>query len=91
VDYVASLRLSAETVRTGPGPVPAATAEETEKVLRWLESPGIRLVDVDGEWTCPVAGATRHLAVHDAVNQSRLSLVPFSERRELTTVHQPTR
>lgn len=91
VAYVESLRLSAETVRTGPGPVPAATAEETEKVLRWLESPGIRLVDVDGEWTCPVAGATRHLAVHDAVNQSRLSLVPFGERRELTTVHQPTR
>ena len=74
-----------------PGPVPAATAEETEKMLRWLESPGIRLVDVDGEWTCPVAGATRHLAVHDAVNQSRLSLVPFDDRRELATVHQPVR
>jgi DNA polymerase III subunit epsilon len=89
--YVASLRHSAETVRTGPGPVPAASAEETEKVLRWLESPGVRLVDVDGEWTCPVAGATRHLALHDAVNQSRLSLVPFAERRELATVHQPVR
>ncbi len=23
--------------------------------------PGVRLVDVDGEWTCPVGGATRHL------------------------------
>jgi len=90
-DYVAGLRLSAETVRPGPGPVPAATAEESEKILRWLESPGIRLVDVDGEWTCPVAGATRHLAVHDAVNQSRLSLVPFDDRRGLTTVHQPVR
>lgn len=89
--YVAGLRASAETVRPGPGPVPAATAEETEKVLRWLESPGIRLVDVDGEWTCPVAGATRHLAIHDAVNQSRLSLVPFADRRELGTVHQPAR
>jgi len=89
--YVAGLRASAETVRPGPGPVPAATAEETEKVLRWLESPGIRLVDVDGEWTCPVAGATRHLAIHDAVHQSRLSLVPFGDRRELGTVHQPVR
>jgi DNA polymerase III subunit epsilon len=78
-------------VAAAPGPVPAATAEETEKVLRWLESPGIRLVDVDGEWTCPVAGATRHLALHDAVHQSRLSLVPFAERRELATVHQPVR
>ena len=89
--YVDGLRASAETVRSGPGPVPAATAEETEKILRWLESPGIRLVDVDGEWTCPVAGATRHLAVHDAVHQSRLSLVPFAERRGLGTVHQPVR
>ena len=42
----------------GPGPVPAATAEETERVLRWLESPGVRLVEVEGEWTCPVSGAT---------------------------------
>ncbi|WP_243060346.1 DEDD exonuclease domain-containing protein [Nocardioides sp. SR21] len=91
IAYVATLRLSAETVASAPGPIPAATAEETEKVLRWLESPGIRLVDVDGEWTCPVAGATRHLAVHDAVNQSRLSLVPFADRRGLTTVSQPVR
>jgi DNA polymerase-3 subunit epsilon len=89
--YVATLRLSAETVSPGPGPIPAATAEETEKILRWLESPGIRLVDVDGEWTCPVAGATRHLAVHDAVNQSRLSLVPFADRRGISTVHRPAR
>lgn len=89
--YVATLRLSAETVSPAPGPTPAATAEETEKVLRWLESPGIRLVDVDGEWTCPVAGATRHLALHDAVHQSRLSLVPFADRRGLSTVHQPAR
>ena len=74
-----------------PGPVPAATAEETEQILRWLESPGIRLVDVDGEWTCPIAGATRHLALHDAVNQSRLTLVPFDDRRAVSPVHQPTR
>ena len=89
--YVATLRPRPRPSRPAPGPIPAATAEETEKVLRWLESPGIRLVDVDGEWTCPVAGATRHLAVHDAVNQSRLSLVPFADRRGLATVHQPVR
>jgi DNA polymerase-3 subunit epsilon len=89
--YVATLVRSAETVSPGPGPVPAATAEETEKVLRWLESDGVRLVEIDGEWTCPVAGATRHLALHDAVNQSRLSLVPFDDRRDLAPVHQPAR
>ena len=59
--YVAALRASAETVLPAPGPVPAATAEETERLLRWLESPTIRLIDVEGEWTCPVQGATRHL------------------------------
>jgi len=88
-DYVEQLRLTSETVSPGLGPTPAATAEETEKVLRWLESPGIRLVHVDGEWACPVRGASRHLAAHDAVEQSRLSLVPFDERRSVPTVHQP--
>ncbi|WP_278256233.1 hypothetical protein [Nocardioides convexus] len=47
----------------GLGPTPAATAEETERILRWLESPGVRLVDVVGEWTCPVGGAARHVPV----------------------------
>ena len=60
-------------------------------MLRWLESPGVRLIAVVGEWTCPLAGATRHLALHDAVQQSRTSLVPFDDRRGLTTVHQPVR
>ncbi len=61
VAYVEVLRASAETVLPAPGPVPAATAQETERLLRWLESPTVRLVDVDGEWTCPVQGAGRHL------------------------------
>lgn len=60
VAYVEALRLSAETVLPGLGPTPAATAEESERILRWLESPGVRLVEVVGEWACPVAGAGRH-------------------------------
>ena len=75
--WVLELRASAETVLPGPGPLPASTAEEAEILLRWLESDGVRLVHVDGEWTCPVGGATRHLAVHDAVDTSRRSLVGF--------------
>lgn len=89
--FVDELRSGAETVETAPGPVPSASAEETEKVLRWLEKPGIRLVSVDGEWACPIAGATRHLAVHDAVRESRRDLVPFGERRDLPTLHRPVR
>ncbi|MCW2846836.1 MAG: exonuclease protein [Marmoricola sp.] len=87
--WVTQLRESAETVVGGPGPTPAASAEESEQILRWLEQPGVRLVHVDGEWTCPVRGATRHLALHDAVEQSRASLAPFDERRALATVHRP--
>jgi DNA polymerase-3 subunit epsilon len=89
--YVEELGDSAETVLPGLGPVGAATAEESEKVLRWLESPGVRLVDVEGEWSCPVSGAGGHLAVHDAVEQSRRALVPFAERRDLTPVARPAR
>src|SRR6195952_425986 len=82
--WVTQLRASAESVVGGPGPTPAATAEESEQILRWLEQPGVRLVHVEGEWTCPVRGAARHLAIHDGVEQSRTMLVPFDERRGLS-------
>ncbi|MFI6907445.1 DEDD exonuclease domain-containing protein [Nonomuraea sp. NPDC050394] len=62
VPYVESLVATAENVIPGPGPTHAATAEETECILRWLESPGIRLVEVDGEWSLPARGAARHKA-----------------------------
>src|SRR4051794_21015448 len=42
--WVLDLRAGAETVLPGPGPLPAAPAEEVELVLRWLESDGVRLV-----------------------------------------------
>jgi DNA polymerase-3 subunit epsilon len=52
-------RLTAETVLPGPGPVPAATAEETERILAWLELPDTRLVETSGDWVSPVRGAAR--------------------------------
>jgi DNA polymerase-3 subunit epsilon len=90
-EWVKQLQASAETVVPGPGPTPAATAEETEKVLRWLESDGVRLVHVEGEWSSPLRGARKHLRLHDAVHESRASLVPFDDRRSITPVHQPAR
>lgn len=89
--YVDQLRAGAETVRPAPGPVPAASAEETESVLTWLEQEGVRLVDVEGEWSCPVAGAAKHLWVGDAEHHSRLAVAPFDERRLPSPVHQPAR
>ncbi len=75
--WVLELRAGADTVIPGPGPLPASTAEEAELLLRWVESEGVRLVHVEGEWTCPVGGATGQLALHDAVEQSRRTLVSF--------------
>ena len=39
--------------RRGPGPLPAALAEETEVILRWLEEPGTRLVVASQPWLQP--------------------------------------
>jgi DNA polymerase-3 subunit epsilon len=50
---------SAETVRPGPGPTPCASAEETERVLAWLERDGTRLVQTSDGWALPAAGASR--------------------------------
>ncbi len=45
---------AAEAVRPGIAPQPAALIEETERIAAWLERPGVRLVDVDGEWSWPL-------------------------------------
>jgi DNA polymerase-3 subunit epsilon len=88
-DFVATVVAGAETVPAGLGPAPAASASETECALRWLEQPGVRLVQIEGTWCSPVSGAGGRLATHDAAESARTSLVPFDERRSLRTVHQP--
>jgi DNA polymerase III subunit epsilon len=87
--FAAGLVASAETVLTGPGPTPAASASETECVLRWLESPGIRLFDIDGTWTCPLGGAGGRIAALSTAESGRDKVIPFDERGVLSTVHQP--
>ncbi len=88
--HVDALVATAEQVRGGPGPVPAATAEETERILRWLDEPGVRLVRVDGEWSCPVGGAGAHLERLGAALDTSFAH-PFADRRDLRPVHQPAR
>ncbi len=53
------LRASAETVLPGPGPVPSASAAETERILAWLERPDTRLVETSAGWASPASGAAR--------------------------------
>ncbi|GGJ85060.1 DNA polymerase III subunit epsilon [Pilimelia anulata] len=57
------LLATAETVEPGDGPVPAATAEETERILHWLERPRTRLVRVSTPWALPARGAARFAAL----------------------------
>ncbi len=57
------LLATAETVRPGVGPTPAATAEESERVLAWMEQPDSRLVAVSDGWALPATGAARHTAL----------------------------
>jgi len=77
--YVEALGASAENVEPMPGPAPSASAEETEKILRWLESAGVRLVAIDGEWTCPVHGAGAARAALDPDATTPRDVVGFDE------------
>jgi len=58
-EVLAAIRASAETVVGGPGPVPCATAEETDRILDWLERTDTRLVDMSAGWASPLGGAAR--------------------------------
>ncbi|MFC4561537.1 DEDD exonuclease domain-containing protein [Nocardiopsis mangrovi] len=71
VAFVDALTRTAESVEPGPGPAPRAGAAEMECVLRWLESPGVRLVEAGSPWTCPVNGAEKHRDLTDWGRASR--------------------
>lgn len=58
--YIDALVTSAEHVAAPATPLPAAIIEETEIIARWLETPGVRLVEVTGDWSCPVRGAASY-------------------------------
>ena len=87
--YIDALRASAEVVPPGVGPAPAAFPEETEKVLRWLESPGVRIVSIEGEWTCPVHGAGAARARLEPLAAAHRDVVGFDEPGGAGLRHQP--
>jgi DNA polymerase-3 subunit epsilon len=66
--WVDALIATAETVPPGFGPIPAATAEETETLLRWLDSPGLRMVR--GAWQTRLDSGARHLAPFEDASAS---------------------
>jgi DNA polymerase III subunit epsilon len=80
----------AQTLATG-GPLPAASAEESECILRWLDSPGTRLVELDGQLACPAYGAGRWREWLRRLDAGREAADPFADRRRLRVEHQPAR
>ena len=77
--YFEALAASAENVAPSPGPAASASAEETEKILRWLESTDVRMVAIDGEWTCPVHGAGAALDILNLDRTAYRDVVSFDE------------
>ena len=73
VGWVDALLATAETVSPGFGPTPAATHEETELLLRWLSTPGLRLVR--GAWGARLAGSARYLEPLVEAESSRRDLL----------------
>ena len=87
--YIDALTASAERVLASLGPAGSASAEETEKVLRWLDFSDVRLVAIDGQWTCPVhgAGAARdHLETNPSAYRD---VVSFNDPRGNGLLHRP--
>jgi DNA polymerase-3 subunit epsilon len=81
--YLEALVATAETVVSAPPPLPAATVEETECILRWLETPGTRLVEVEGVWALPAGGAGSLGALVGAADVADRAAHPFEDRRGL--------
>jgi DNA polymerase-3 subunit epsilon len=78
-------RATAETVLPGPGPVPAASAEETERILAWLERPDTRLVETSGDWVSPARGAARFATL--LTRAEAAASIRDSSVRSLVTSH----
>jgi DNA polymerase-3 subunit epsilon len=88
--YAEALVATAEAVLPGVGPLPCASAAETERILHWLEQPGSRLVELDGTWASPAHGAAGLRDVLPAAPPDHRA-DPFADRRRLRTVARPTR
>jgi DNA polymerase-3 subunit epsilon len=88
--HLAELRTTAETL-TGPDDELAASVDETELVLRWMEKPGTRLVDVTGTLASRTPGTGSYSEFLARVEAGRAERDPFADTRALGTRAQPDR
>ncbi len=88
-----ALLATAEVVTPQPGPLPAALAEETEVILRWLEADGTRLVSTSAPWRLPARGAGRlaGLIATDRGQGGGWNRDPFADHRRLPMQARPAR
>jgi DNA polymerase-3 subunit epsilon len=84
------LLATAETL-TGPDDEPAASVDETELIMRWIEKPGTRLVQVEGTLACPAPGTGPFTGFLAQVEASREQRDPFGDTRSLSTRARPDR
>jgi DNA polymerase-3 subunit epsilon len=75
----------------GPDGELAASVDETELVLRWMEKPGSRLVELDGVLASPVPGTGPYNAFLSRVDSGRIDRDPFADGRSLGTRARPER
>jgi DNA polymerase-3 subunit epsilon len=87
---LAGLLLTAETP-TGPEDELAASVDETELILRWMEKPGTRLVEVTGTLASPAPGTGAFNAFLARVEAGRTDRDPFADGRSLGTRARPER
>jgi DNA polymerase-3 subunit epsilon len=88
---------SAQSVARPVPPLPAATIEETERIADWLESDGVRIIDIDGEWSLPLHLGHKLERLAPAANQDAsqietalASYGPLLAPGPLTLVRMPT-
>jgi DNA polymerase III subunit epsilon len=84
------LLATAETPE-GPDDEPAASVDETELVLRWMEKPGTRLVQVSGTLACVAPGTGAYSGFLARVEAGRGDRDPFADQRSLGTRSRPER
>jgi DNA polymerase III subunit epsilon len=76
---------------TAPDDEPAASVDETELVLRWMEKPGTRLVTLIGTLACPAPGTGAFSGFLEQVEAGRAERDPFADGRALGTRARPDR
>jgi DNA polymerase-3 subunit epsilon len=87
---LAGLLLTAETP-AGPDDELAASVDETELILRWMEKPGTRLVELTGTLASPAPGTGAFTAFLARVEVGRSERDPFADGRSLGTRARPER